>query len=62
MTEELELIFMEATENMQGAFDHLEKELMNIRAGKASPGMLGGVKVDYYGTETTYTSCEYQFN
>ncbi|MDA0973662.1 MAG: ribosome recycling factor [Bacteroidetes bacterium] len=55
MTEELELIFMEATENMQGAFDHLEKELMNIRAGKASPGMLGGVKVDYYGTETPLT-------
>jgi ribosome recycling factor len=55
MTEELDLIFMEATDNMEGAYEHLEKELMNIRAGKASPAMLGGVKVDYYGTETPLT-------
>jgi len=38
--------------DMQGAINHLEKELEKIRAGKASPKMLDGVKVDYYGTMT----------
>jgi ribosome recycling factor len=52
MTEELEMVFMEAKEQMQQAYEHLEKELANIRAGKASPAMLSGVRVDYYGTET----------
>ena len=30
----------------------LEKELLNIRAGKANPNMLSSVKVDYYGAQT----------
>ena len=30
----------------------LEKELLNIRAGKANPVMLNAVKVEYYGTPT----------
>ena len=30
----------------------LEKELLNIRAGKANPNMLSSVKVDYYGSLT----------
>lgn len=37
---------------MKRAIDHLEKELRNIRAGKASPAMLGSVMVDYYGSST----------
>lgn len=32
--------------------DHLRGELMKIRAGKASPSMIQGVMVDYYGTPT----------
>ena len=32
--------------------DSLEKELLNIRAGKANPVMLNSVLVDYYGTPT----------
>ncbi len=32
--------------------DHLKNELAKIRAGKASPAMLDGIKVDYYGTPT----------
>jgi len=43
---------MQAKEGMELAYDHLGKELANIRAGKASPAMLNGVRVDYYGTET----------
>lgn len=42
----------EATEAMQKGIDHLEHELTKIRAGKASPAMLDGVKVDYYGAPT----------
>ena len=37
---------------MQKAIKHLEKELLNIRAGKANPTMLSSVKVDYYGAAT----------
>ena len=42
----------EAKNNMQGAIKHLEAELTKIRAGKANPAMLDGIKVDYYGTPT----------
>lgn len=42
----------EAKNNMQSALNFLNKELGKIRAGKANPGMLDGVKVDYYGTPT----------
>ena len=37
---------------MQNSIDHLERELLNIRAGKASPTMLASVKLDYYGSIT----------
>ncbi|ANO49327.1 ribosome recycling factor [Flavobacterium columnare] len=37
---------------MEGSLAHLEKEFLNIRAGKASPQMLGGIFVDYYGSQT----------
>ncbi len=37
---------------MQKSLDHLQEELLKIRAGKASPNMLSGIKVDYYGTPT----------
>lgn len=37
---------------MQKAITHLEVELNKIRAGKASPAMLDGVMVDYYGAMT----------
>ncbi len=52
MTEEIEFIIDTAKEHMNGSIAHLEKELLNIRAGKASPQMLGGVFVDYYGSQT----------
>ncbi len=52
MTDESEFCLEEALEGMQNAVLHLEKELQKIRAGKASPQMLDGVKVDYYGTMT----------
>ena len=50
--EELNLHIEEAEELMQKAIDHLESELLKIRAGKATPAMLEGIFVDYYGANT----------
>jgi ribosome recycling factor len=52
MTEETEFCLEEAKEGMHNAVVHLEKEFQKIRAGKASPQMLEGVKIDYYGVMT----------
>ncbi len=52
MEEELDLIIESAEESMKNAIAHLEKQLLNIRAGKATPSMLGGVVVEYYGSQT----------
>ena len=43
--EEIEFILDSTKESMNGSIAHLEKEFLNIRAGKASPQMLGGVFV-----------------
>lgn len=37
---------------MKKAIAHLESELLKIRAGKASPQMVDGIMVDYYGNPT----------
>lgn len=42
----------EAKDSMNKAVDHVEQELTKIRAGKASPQMLDGIHVDYYGSPT----------
>ncbi|AMC11633.1 ribosome recycling factor [Lutibacter profundi] len=55
MNEELKFIIDSTKELMQNAITHLEKEFRNIRAGKASPSMLGSVTVDYYGSQTPLT-------
>lgn len=52
MNEEIQFILDSAREAMDSAIKHLEKQLSNIRAGKASPAMLGSVMVDYYGSQT----------
>lgn len=52
MEEELEFIIDSAKEGMDKAIAHLKKQLLNIRAGKANPSMLGGVMVEYYGAMT----------
>ncbi|MCC1484321.1 ribosome recycling factor [Winogradskyella immobilis] len=50
--EDIEFILDTTKEAMDNAMKHLEKQLVNIRAGKASPAMLGSVMVDYYGSQT----------
>jgi len=52
MNEDIQFILDSAKEAMDNAIKHLEKQLVNIRAGKASPAMLGSVMVDYYGSQT----------
>ncbi len=50
--EEIEFIIEACKESMENSVDHLERELLNIRAGKASPSMLSSIKLDYYGSLT----------
>ncbi|MGV8092878.1 MAG: ribosome recycling factor [Mangrovibacterium sp.] len=52
MEEEVELILELCKEKMESATEHLEKELIHVRAGKASIRMLDSVHVDYYGSMT----------
>jgi ribosome recycling factor len=52
MSEEVQLYIDDAKEKMQKAVSHLENELIKVRAGKASPAMLQGIMVDYYGSKT----------
>jgi len=52
MTEDLSLIIEDANDSMKKAINHLEAELVKIRAGKANPVMLDGIMVDYYGNPT----------
>ena len=52
MSEEVALIQADTEGLMQKAINHLEAELVKIRAGKANPNMLDGILVDYYGSPT----------
>ena len=52
MEEEIEFIIDAAQESMGKVLVHLEKKYTTIRAGKASPAMLNGVMVEYYGSPT----------
>ena len=39
-------------DKMKSAVEHLERELKTVRAGRANPGVLDKVTVDYYGSPT----------
>lgn len=52
MSEESENIINNASELMKKAQAHMDSELQKVRAGKASPQMLEGIMVDYYGSPT----------
>lgn len=52
MSEELEIELEYAIESMSDTLTHLAAELTKIRAGKASPSMLSGIMVNYYGSPT----------
>ena len=52
MTEAVDTIIKNTNENMAKAISHLESEILKIRAGKATPTMLDGLLVEYYGSPT----------
>jgi len=50
MTGDVSAIIASTEEQMKKAINHLEAELLKIRAGKANPQMLDSIVVDYYGS------------
>lgn len=52
MHENIDTAIAHGKEQMDHAIDHLKKELTKIRTGKANTGMLEGLHVDYYGSNT----------
>lgn len=52
MNEEIQMGIDEAKAGMDQAINHLKDELVKVRAGKATPSMLDGVMVEYYGAMT----------
>lgn len=52
---DVQIYLEDAQDSMTKALAHLDDALLKIRAGKASPSMLLGVVVDYYGAKTPLT-------
>ncbi|MCB0581784.1 MAG: ribosome recycling factor [Phaeodactylibacter sp.] len=52
MQEDIDEYIEIAQISMEASIEHLQKELATIRAGKASPNMLSGIIVPYYGSPT----------
>ena len=52
MADDISQIVATADDHMKKAITHLETELIKIRAGKATPQILDGIVVDYYGSPT----------
>lgn len=50
--EEIEFYLEEAKELMEKAIHHVNYAFGKIRAGKATPGMLDGIMIEYYGNPT----------
>lgn len=49
---ELDSVIQSADKKMDEAVKYFKTELSHVRAGKAQPSLLDGVKVDYYGSKT----------
>ncbi len=52
MATDIQQINKNAESKMQSTIEFLDEALAHIRAGKANPRILDGVKLDYYGTLT----------
>jgi len=52
MSDTAESNYKKADEEMKKAINHLQSELLKIRAGKASPSIIDGINIDYYGSPT----------
>ncbi|MFT4604508.1 MAG: ribosome recycling factor [Rhodothermales bacterium] len=52
LDENLLLVLEDAKEHMEKSMEHIIAEIRTIRAGRATPSMLEGVRVDYYGSQS----------
>jgi len=52
MNEDVQMQFEILEESLNNSIAHLQKELLKLRAGKASPHMLSGITVENYGQKT----------
>lgn len=52
MSEQIDVILSTSEDQMKKGINHLDIELAKIRAGKATPQMLDGIMVEYYGAPT----------
>ena len=52
MDELVKMVLDETRDKMEKSINHLETELMKIRAGKASTHIVDGIMVNYYGVMT----------
>jgi ribosome recycling factor len=50
--EDLELVYSEAKDAMDKSLRGLRTDLQKVRTGRATPALLDGVNVDYYGSPT----------
>ncbi|MEK6666024.1 MAG: ribosome recycling factor [candidate division NC10 bacterium] len=48
----MQAVIKEVETRMQGALDALGRDFAGVRTGRASTGLLEGIRVDYYGTPT----------
>ena len=52
MDELVTMVLDDTRSKMDKSIQHLENELIKIRAGKANPTVVDGIMVDYYGVQT----------
>lgn len=52
MQEDIDFLLEAAQESMSGSISHMEKELQKVRTGRASPNLVSGLLVSYYGSDT----------
>ena len=52
MQDDIQAAIAKASSLMDTAIEHLQQELLRLRTGKASPSLVSGVLVDYYGSPT----------
>ncbi len=52
MATSIQSFLVDATDRMQKAVEHFQLEIRGIRTGRANPGLIENVRVDYYGSKT----------
>jgi ribosome recycling factor len=50
-------VYSYCEEQMSKSLTHLEHEFNSLRTGRATPSLLEGIRVDYYGSQTPLSQC-----